>query len=44
MVELHQAATMVGEPIVCHSPTTEVSIPQVRPKSGNEIYAFFALK
>ena len=37
VVEQHQAATMVGEPIVCHATTVEDSSPQVRPKSGNGI-------
>ena len=37
VVEQHQAATMVGKPIVCHATTVEDGTPQVRPKSGNWI-------
>ena len=44
LVEFHQACTMVGGTTVYHSPTIEESIPQVQPKSGNEIDAFLALK
>ena len=44
LVEFHQACTMVGGTTVYHSPTIEKSIPQVQPKSGNEIDAFVALK
>ena len=43
-MEFHQACTMVGGTTVYHSPTIEESIPQVQPKSGNEIDAFVALK